>query len=93
MNPNYISDLFKKEEGISITDYIRNEKIKLAENLLIYSKYQYIEISAYLGFSSQSHLGTQFKEVTGMTLKQYRDCYGVKEFIHNGKKENTKAEA
>ncbi|WP_097004978.1 helix-turn-helix domain-containing protein [Lacrimispora amygdalina] len=80
MNPNYLSDLFKKWEGISITDYIRNEKIKLAENLLIYSKYHYIEISAYLGFSSQSHLGKQFKEVTGMTLKQYRDCYGVKEF-------------
>jgi len=36
-NPNYISDLFKKEEGISITDYIRNKKIKLPENLLIYS--------------------------------------------------------
>ncbi|MGC6177191.1 helix-turn-helix domain-containing protein [Lacrimispora sp. 38-1] len=86
MNPNYLSDLFKKWEGISITDYIRNEKIKLAENLLIYSKYHYIEISAYLGFSSQSHLGKQFKEVTGMTLKQYRDCYGVKEFIHTGKK-------
>ncbi|MBE5994784.1 MAG: helix-turn-helix domain-containing protein [Paenibacillaceae bacterium] len=90
MNPNYLSDLFKKEEGISITDYIRNEKIKLAENLLIYSKYQYIEISAYLGFSSQSHLGKQFKEVTGMTLKEYRDCYGVKEFMHTGKKETQK---
>nr|WP_314459509.1 helix-turn-helix domain-containing protein [uncultured Clostridium sp.] len=86
MNPNYVSDLFKKWEGISITDYIRNEKIKLAKNLLIYSKYHYIEISAYLGFSSQSHLGKQFKEVTGMTLKQYRDCFGVKEFIHTGKK-------
>ncbi len=93
MNPNYLSDLFKKEEGISITNYIRDEKIKLAENLLIYSRYDYIEISAYLGFSSQSHLGKQFKEVTGMTLKQYRDCYGVKEFIHTEKKENTKAEA
>ncbi|NNJ29386.1 AraC family transcriptional regulator [Lacrimispora defluvii] len=93
MNPNYLSDLFKKEEGISVTNYIRNEKVKLAENLLIYSKYHYIEISAYLGFSSQSHLGKQFKEVTGMTLKQYRDCYGVKEFIHTEKKGNTKAEA
>lgn len=87
MNPNYLSDLFKKWEGISITDYIRNEKIKLAKNLLIYSKYHYIEISTYLGFSSQSHLGKQFKEVTGMTLKQYRNCYGLKEFIHTGKKE------
>jgi hypothetical protein len=35
----------------------------------------------------------QFKEVTGMTLKQYRDCYGVKEFTHTGKRGRKKAEA
>ncbi|WP_159442010.1 helix-turn-helix domain-containing protein [Clostridium sp. Marseille-P2415] len=81
MNPKYLSDLFKQWEGISITDYILNEKIKLAKNLLVYSRYHYIEIAAYLGFSSQSHLGKQFKKVTGMTLKQYRTRYGVKEFI------------
>ncbi len=81
LNPKYLSDLFKQWEGISITNYIRNEKINLARNLLVYSRYHYIEIAAYLGFSSQSHLGKQFKNVTGMTLKQYRTRYGVKEFI------------
>lgn len=78
-NPNYLSQLFKECEGISISGYILQEKINRAKNLLIYSDYSYIEIATYLGFSSQSHLGPQFKKHTGYTLRQYREIYGRKE--------------
>ena len=78
-NPNYLSQLFKECEGISISGYILQEKINRAKNLLIYSDYSYIEIATYMGFSSQSHLGTQFKKHTGYTLRQYREIYGRKE--------------
>ena len=78
-NPNYLTQLFKECEGISISGYILQEKINRAKNLLIYSDYSYIEIATYLGFSSQSHLGTQFKKHTGYTLRQYREIYGRKE--------------
>lgn len=78
-NPNYLYQLFKECEGISISGYILQEKINRAKNLLIYSDYSYIEIATYLGFSSQSHLGTQFKKHTGYTLRQYREIYGRKE--------------
>lgn len=78
-NPNYLSQLFKECEWISISGYILQEKINRAKNLLIYSDYSYIEIATYLGFSSQSHLGTQFKKHTGYTLRQYREIYGRKE--------------
>ena len=78
-NPNYLSQLFKECEGISISGYILQEKINRAKNLLIYSDYSYIEIATYLGFSSQSHLRTQFKKHTGYTLRQYREIYGRKE--------------
>lgn len=77
INANYLSELFRKCEGISLSRYIVKEKIERAKNLLVYSDYSYIEIAAYLGFSSQSHLGTQFKNITGRTMKQYRDIYGV----------------
>ena len=78
MNPGYLSELFHKCEGISIKDFILKEKIKLAKNMLTYSGYSYIEIAAYLGFSSQSHLGKQFKKLTGFTPGEYRNTYGVK---------------
>lgn len=81
LNPNYLSGLFKKVEGITIGQYILLEKIKLVKNMLIYSHYSYIEIANYLGFCSQSHLGEKFKKITGLTLHQYREKYGVKGFV------------
>ena len=76
LHPNYLSALFKKHEGISLYQYILNQKITLAKNLLTYSSYSFIEISNYLGFSSQSHLGKTFKRTTGFTLNEYRNLYG-----------------
>lgn len=80
LNANYLSELFRRCEGMTLSEFICQEKIKLAKNLLIYSPYTYSEIAAYLGFSSQSHLGKQFKRYTNMTLHQYREYYGIKEF-------------
>lgn len=76
-NPNYLSTLFKRHEGISFSDYVMREKIALAKNLLIYSPSSYGEIAATLGFSSQSHMGKHFKSLTGMTPIQFRKRYGV----------------
>lgn len=81
VNPNYLSDLFKKYEGIPFSTFVTEEKLKLAKNLLVYSAYSYIEIASYLGFTSQSYLGKQFKEYTGMTLREYRNFYSAKEFF------------
>ncbi|MCR1838965.1 helix-turn-helix domain-containing protein [Murimonas intestini] len=80
IHANYLSELFHEHEGITITAYIQREKIRLAKNLLTYSKYTYSEIAAYLGYSSQSHLGKQFKQLAGMTMYQYRNKYGAKYF-------------
>lgn len=80
MNATYLSELFHKCEGMSIKNFILREKIGLAKNMLTYSGYSYIEIAAYLGFSSQSHLGKQFKKQTGFTLREYRNLYGVQQY-------------
>ena len=80
LNSSYLSDLFKQQESITLTDFILNEKVKLAKNLLIYSPYSYIEIATYLGFSSQSHLTKVFKKYTGRTLRQYREQYGKRKY-------------
>lgn len=76
-SPTYLADLFRSYEGQTITSFILQEKIKLAQNMLIYSPYTYSEIAAYLGFSSQSHLGTQFKKVTGFTLREYKERFRI----------------
>lgn len=82
VSASYLSVLFRKYERISFSDFVMQEKISLVKNMLIYSPYSYIEIASYLGFCSQSHLGKQFKTITGMTLKQFRDTYAVNDFNH-----------
>jgi AraC-like DNA-binding protein len=77
----YLSALFKRTEQITISEYIMNEKVKLAQNLLVYSEYSLVDISMYLGFSSQSHFGRVFKKYTGLTPNDYRKRNAKKYFI------------
>lgn len=75
LSVSYLSRLFKKELGVSVSDYIREKKIERAQNLLRYSNYSFIEISNYLAFSSQSHFIQTFEKYVGLTPKKYRDKY------------------
>lgn len=76
VNTSYLSDLFHKVEGTTIQQYIRKEKIRLAENMLRYSDYEVKEIANYLSFCSQSYFGNIFRKQTGMTPARYRKKYG-----------------
>lgn len=69
VSSGYLSRLFKKETGVSVSAYIRSQKIDMAKNLLRFSDYSMIEIANRLSFSSQSHFIQQFREVVGMTPK------------------------
>ncbi len=73
VSASYLSRLFKKETGMPVSSYIRQQKIEMAKNLLLFSDASMIEIANRLSFSSQSHFIQQFREVMGMTPKKYRD--------------------
>lgn len=75
VSASYLSRLFKKEVGISISAYIREQKIEVAKNLLRFSDYSMIEIANHLSFSSQSHFIQQFRENVNMTPKKFRDTH------------------
>ena len=80
VSSSYLSRLFKKETGVSVSAYIRNRKIDMAKNLLRFSNDSMIDIANRLSFSSQSHFIQQFREVVGMTPKKYRDTYYMVEW-------------
>ncbi len=73
--PQYISKLFKKQVGVTLSDYIMSKRIQTAENMLKYTDYAPIDIANYLCFSSHSHFISAFKKRTGLTPKQYREKY------------------
>ncbi|MBQ8610961.1 MAG: helix-turn-helix domain-containing protein [Oscillospiraceae bacterium] len=73
----YLSRKFIEETGISLTDYILNEKTEEAKRLLRYSDKSLTAISGYLGFSSQSHFSRVFKKYSGSTPGEYREKFTV----------------
>ena len=75
LSTNYLSRIFKQNLGVSVSDYIREQKIEKATHLLRYSDKSIVDIANYLAFSSQSHFIQTFESFTGLTPKKYRDKY------------------
>ena len=81
LNSSYLSKLFKQEMNVSISQYIREEKIKIACRMLRYLNESSLDITNYLGFSSQSHFIQVFKKQTGFTPEEYRKKHYHKTWI------------
>ncbi len=75
ISPAYLSRLFKKETGMPFGDYVNKLKIEEAASLLLYTEYSDTEISALLGFSSQSYFIKVFRKFIGTTPKKYKKQY------------------
>lgn len=73
LSPNYLSSLFKKEVGISFSEYIQQQRIEEAKKLLTYTSYPILDIGSLLNFTDQSYFIKVFKKFTGITPKQYRN--------------------
>lgn len=90
LSVSYLSRLFKKETGVSVSDYIREKKIEKAQHLLKFCDYSLVEIANYLSFSSESHFIQLFKDFTGMTPRKYRNLYSSSDWDVTGlKKQDT----
>lgn len=74
-NPDYLSALFRKETGKTITEYIMECKLRAAENMLLDSECSCAMVSAAFAFSSQSYFTKLFRQYTGETPKRFREKY------------------
>lgn len=72
MNPNYVSQLFKKEAGITFTHYIAQRRIEDAVQMLTMTRKTAAEISMEVGFNDYFYFLKTFKKIIGKTPSQYR---------------------
>lgn len=73
LNPKYFSRYFYECTGIKFTNYVRNERIKEACELLKNTDMSCIDIGNSLAFSTQSYFIKTFSELMGVTPQKYRE--------------------
>jgi AraC family transcriptional regulator len=63
-----------RQWGTTVHQYVLSRRVERARNLLLSTDLTVTSIALDTGFSSQSHLATAFRRVTGLTPKSYRVC-------------------
>lgn len=73
INPSYLSALFKKETGKTVTEYVNEKRIELASQLLRTTNLQIQTVAQYCGMADANYFSRVFKKYKGMTPTVFRD--------------------
>lgn len=73
VNSSYLSVLFKKETGKTLTEYVSQKRIERAAYLLRTTKLQVQTVAQHCGIYDVNYFAKMFKKITGKTPKEYRN--------------------
>lgn len=71
-NASYFSARFKKETGQTVTEYILQERMRLAGNLLATTQLQIQTVAQYCGFLDVNYFSRVFRQTAGCSPSEYR---------------------
>ena len=71
-NPTYFNSWFKEQTGTTPGEYLAELRIKKAEELLINTKYQILDIALQCGYTNASAFTRAFRMRTGLSPQKYR---------------------
>lgn len=72
INASYLSALFKKETGQTVTDYVNQRRVRYAIHLLSTTKLQVKTVAQHCGIQDINYFSKIFKKYTLSTPKEYR---------------------
>ena len=72
LTPDYLSRLFKKSTGKSISQYIRQYRMEKAKDALLHTQKKVIEIGIQSGYPNYSYFCQSFREYFGSSPEKYR---------------------
>lgn len=80
LHPDYLSHIFRDRTGMTLSDYILQERVARAKELLEHAGGSVTEIGEAVGFSNTSYFGKMFRKCVGCTPKEYRrQCRGERD--------------
>lgn len=75
MSSGHLMRLYRAQSGMTLGEAVRQRRVYTAKMMLRSPDPLIASIATMLGFSSQSHFGRVFREVTGMTPARYRQAH------------------
>lgn len=72
LHPDYLSHIFHDRTGTTLSDFILQERVAQAKQLLEANQMSITEIGEAVGFSNSSYFGKMFRKYVGCTPKDYR---------------------
>ncbi len=69
-----LSHLFMKHSGKTLPEYIDHLRLEEGKWYLKNSRTKIVDIAHFLGYSSSNYFSSVFKQKTGMTPREYRNC-------------------
>lgn len=72
ITPGYLSALFHREAGRSLSDHIAAQRMKTALQLISNTQLQVQTVAQLCGFADPNYFGKQFKRTYGVTPLQFR---------------------
>ncbi len=73
VNASYLSTLFKKETGMTLTEYVTKKRIEHAAFLLVSTNLQIQTVAQNCGIYDVNYFTKTFKKQTGKTPREYRE--------------------
>lgn len=73
VHANYLSELFKKQTGENVIDFLTDIRIEQAKQLMLQNEYKVYMIADIVGFKEPRYFSQVFKKKTGMTPAEYRE--------------------
>lgn len=73
ISPSYLSALFRKETGITLTEYINSKRIDVSVSLLNTTDSSIQNIAAQVGFLDVNYYTRIFKKLKGISPSAYRN--------------------
>ena len=77
---SHFNSIFKKEVGVTPSDYLKEKRLNYAKRLLVSTTYKHESIAEIVGFATHSRFCVFFKEKTGLTPSQYAAKYRISSF-------------
>ena len=72
LSPSYVSRVFHRETGETVTAYLNRVRVSEAKRLLRITNMRVSEVCYEVGYQSLSHFTRMFKRVTGLSPRAFR---------------------